>query len=93
MNDIEKINQSIEKSNLILKKFKLLYKNKHKINSTKNLQVTSELINHLKETYSFSNQMFNELIVQYRTDNETISAIGGICVANYIADSIENYLK
>lgn len=93
MNDIEKINKSIEKSNLILKKFKLLYANNHQISSEKNVQVTKELVQHLSETYSFSNQMFSELIEQYRTDKETISTLGGCDIANYIASSIESYLK
>ena len=93
MNDIERINKSIEKSNLILKKYKLLLKNNHPISSDKNNQVTCELITHLKETYSFTSEMFIELISQYRTDKEIIESLGGKEIANYIANSIENYLK
>ena len=89
---VELINQNIEKSNTILKKFKLLYQNNYEVKSLKAQNVTIQLIQHLKTAYNFEQSDFKNLIKDYKTNNETIKNLGGKDIANYICQCLENYL-
>lgn len=92
-NQIQIINQNIEKSNIILKKFKLLYQNNNEITNIKTVQVVEQLTEHLTKVYNFSKKDFYELIKNYKTDKETIKNLGGTEIANYISTCLENYLN
>lgn len=92
-NQIEIINKNIEKSNLILKKFKMLYQNNYEITNSKTLQVVNQLVEHLKQVYNFNNADFKMLINSYKTDSEIIQNLGGKQIANYIACCLENFLN
>ena len=93
MNEIELINKSLEKSNLILKKFKLLKKNNYDIKHNKTMNVANELIEHLKSTYSYSEFDILDLMNSYSSNVEIIEAVGGSETAIFIAESVKNILK
>ena len=94
MNNQEQIiNANIEKSNMILKKFMLLYQNNFELTDNKTLQVTKQLVNHLSTVYNFNNSDFKSLIQSYKTDSEIIKNLGGKDIANYISSCLENYFK
>ena len=90
-NQIELINKNIEKSNTLLKKYKLLYQNNYETTHTKTIQVTMQLIEHLTQVYNFNTNDFNNLIQSYKTDKEIINNLGGKQIANFIACCLENY--
>ena len=93
MNEIEIINNSLEKSNLILKKYKLLIKNNYKFDDKKSIKVANELIEHLTKTYSYSIEEIFSLVKSYTKDEELIMQLGGLDNARFIAESIKNILK
>ena len=93
MNEIEYINASLEKSNLILKKFKLLKKNNYSEQDKKSVKVANELVIHLKATYSFKDEDIQFLIKSYLEDEETIKALGGSEIASFIANCLKYILK
>lgn len=93
MNEIEIIEKSLEKSNLILKKFKLLKQNNYEIESEKTINVANELVEHLKSTYSYKKCDIIELMSSYYVNEEIINAVGGSEIAIYIAESVKNILK
>ena len=93
MNEIEYINASLEKSNLILKKFKLLIKNNYSIVDKKTINVANELISHLKFTYSYTNNDIISLMNSYSSDEEIIKQLGGSENAIFISNSVKNILK
>ena len=93
MNEIEYINASLEKSNLILKKFKLLKKNNYSEQDEKSINVANELVVHLKSTYSFKDDDIKLLIKSYLEDEEKINALGGGEIASFIANCLKNILK
>ena len=93
MNDIEKINKSIEKSNLILKKFKLLYQNNFNFDDDKTQNVANELIEHLTFTYSLKNEEICEIVDSYLVDKEIVNNFGGEEITNFIVKSVKFILK
>ena len=93
MNEIELINKSLEKSNLILKKFKLLKQNNYEITHLKTKNVANELVEHLTLTYSYSKKDIFELMDSYETNLEIIESLGGGEMAMFIAKSVKNILK